>query len=423
MKLLEFIETSVSPFHTVESIKTELASAGFQELNMQDEWELKKGQNYMVAPYRTGIFAFSVGKDFEKEDGFRLAAAHGDFPGFRIKPNPEMNKEGYLVVNTEVYGSPNLASWMDRPLSAAGMVALKSKDVFHPELRLLDLKQPFFIIPSLAIHLNREVNKGVEIKRQIEMLPIACMAEENQKKDWFLSYLAQHLDVEVSDILDYELQVYNADKPLCVGMNQEFLSAPRLDNVTSVYAITKALKDGKRNKGINLFADFDHEEVGSRSKEGAESVLISQILEKIYLSLGYTALDCHNALLNSILFSVDVSQGYHPAHGEKFDPTNRSILGKGFSIKQANRQSYVTDTEAIAIVKQICEKEDIPYQNYLNHSDVLGGSTLGVLAVKNVPVKAVDVGVPMLAMHSARELICMRDQESMERMLQAYFPL
>ncbi len=423
MKLLEFIEKAVSPFHTVEAVKTELTAAGYEEIFMQDTWELKRGASYMVAPYGTSIFAFSIGEDFTKEDGFRIAAAHGDFPGLRIKPNAEMNKEGYLQLNTEIYGSPNLQSWMDRPLSAAGVVALRSEDAFHPELRMVNFKQPFLIIPSLAIHLNREVNKGVEVKRQTEMLPIAGMGQMEKKEGWFLSYLADYLKVDVSDILDYELQVYNAEKPEYVGMNCEFLSAPRLDNITSVWGVTSALMHGKRKEGINVIAVFDHEEVGSRSKQGAESVLLSQILEKIYISLGCDSIDYKSALANSMMLSADVSQGYHPAHGDKYDPTNKNVLGNGVSIKQANRQSYVTDVEAIAIVKQICEKENISYQQYLNHSDILGGSTLGVLAVKNTPVKATDIGVPLLAMHAARELIDLKDQESMERLLESYFSL
>lgn len=423
MKLLEFVESAVSPFHTVERVKNELAEAGYKELFMQDEWELVRGENYMVALYGTSIIAFSIGKEFKKEDGFRIAAAHGDFPGFHIKPNPEMNKEGYLQLDTEVYGGVNFASWMDRPLSAAGMVALKSPDAFHPEMRMVDLKKPMFVIPSLAIHLNREVNKGVEIKAQKEMLPIAGMTGETADKNWFLAYLAQHLGVDASDILNYELQIYNADKPQCVGMKEEFISAPRLDNLTAVCGITNALLQGQRIAGINLIASFDHEEVGSGTKQGAGSILLSQIMEKIYLSLGYTSEEYMSALAESMMLSVDVSQGYHPAHGEKFDPANHNILGKGFSIKQACKQTYATDCEAVAIVKQICEKENVPYQNFVNHSDVPGGGTLGAIAVKNIPIKAADIGVPILAMHSARELICMKDQESIERMLQAYFTL
>ena len=403
MKLVEFIEKAVSPFHTVEAVKTELAEAGYTELFMKDEWNLERGKCYMLSPYNTSIFAFSIGEGFQKEDGFRIVAAHGDFPGFRIKPNPEMNKEGYLQLNTEVYGGVNLRSWMDRPLSAAGAVMLRSKEVFQPEMRLVDLKKPFLIIPSLAIHLNREVNKGVEVKVQTEMLPIAGIGGKGQEKGWFL--------------------FYNAEKPEYVGMNGELISAPRLDNLSSICSGVNALLNGNRVHGINLFASFDHEEIGSRSKQGADSVLFAHILEKIYASLGYATTDYQSALASSIMISADVSQGYHPAHGEKFDPTNHSVLGGGVCIKQTYRQSYLTDTQMLAVLKQICEKASVSYQNYLNHSDIAGGSTLGALAVKNVPVNGADIGVPLLAMRAARELICVADQESMEAMLRAYLSL
>lgn len=423
MKLIEFIEKAVSPYHTVDAVKTELEKAGYEELFLKDEWELERGKTYMVAPYRTSLFAFSIGENFQKEDGFRITAAHGDFPGFRIKPNPEMNKEGYLQLNMEVYGGLNMHSWMDRPLSAAGAVILRSTDPFCPEFRMVDLKTPFLIIPSLAIHLNREVNKGVEIRAQKEMIPIAGIGAKDKEKGWFLDYLAKEMQVEASDILDYDLQVYNADKPAVVGMNGEFISAPRLDNLTSVCGMANALKVSKRDRGINLIATFDHEEIGSRSKQGADSVLFAHVMEKIYASLGYTSMDYQNGLASSMLLSLDVSQGYHPSYGEKFDPTNHCVLGAGLTIKQSNRQNYVTDTEGISIVKQLCEQGQVSYQNYLNHSDIVGGSTLGVLAMKNVPVKGADIGVPLLSMHAARELICGADQESMEGMLRAYFSL
>ncbi len=417
--LCKLIEKATTPFHAVETVKEQLLEAGFEELKFGHTWNLKKGKAYVTTQYGTTLFAFRIGDAFTKEDGIRMAAAHSDFPGFRIKPNPDMKKETYLFVNTESYGGVNLSSWCDRPLSAAGRVALKSEDVFAPKMQLVDLKKPIFTIPNVAIHLNRDMNKGTELKKQTHMLPLAGMAGE----DGFLAYLAKELAVAESDILDYELFLYNTDQPQVVGMGEEFISAPRLDDLTSVQALLEGIVESKRNTGINLIAIFDNEEIGSRTKQGAGSLGLAQLLEKIYLSLGMTVQDCRDGLGESMLMSVDVSQGYHPSYGEKYDPTNHNCLNMGFSIKQAGSQSYATDSEAVAIVKQICEKEGIAYQTFANHSDEAGGGTLGSIASALVPVRTVDIGVPLLAMHSARETAGVKDQASLTAYIKAYFRL
>lgn len=422
-KLFGLLEQATSQFHTVKAVKEQLLEQGFEELRLRDKWDLKKGGKYLVIHHGSTIFAFTIGKDFGAEDGFRIAAAHGDFPGFRLKPNAGMDVGGYLQLNTETYGGAILSTWMDRPLSVAGRVVLKSDDVFKPEVRLIDMKKPVLIIPNLAIHFNREVNKGVELRKQVEMLPIYGTTSEELTKDAFLEAIAETLDVTKDDILDYELTIYNTDKASYVGLKDEFVSAPRLDNLTSTQALVEGITAGGREKGLNMMIVFDHEEIGSRSKQGAASTLLTTLLDKIYISLGMSAIDVTNAMEESLFMSVDVSHAYNPNYGAKYDLTNRHVLNKGFAIKEACSQSYATDSEAIAIVQQICEKEGIAYQKFVNHSDSAGGGTLGAISSAMLPIRTVDMGVPLFAMHSSRETMGVKDYESLVDFITAYYRL
>ena len=422
-KLFNLIENATSQFHTVKATKEHLLEQGFQELKLKENWELQKGGKYVLVHHGSTIFAFTIGVEFEAEDGFRIEASHGDFPGFRMKPNAEMEVGGYLQLNTEGYGGAILSSWLDRPLSVAGRIVLKSNDVFKPEVRLIDLKKPVLIIPNLAIHFNREMNKGVELRKQVEMLPIYGTASEELTKDAFLGAIADNLGVNKDAILDYELTIYNTDKASYVGLQDEFVSAPRLDNLTSTQALIEGITAGERKKGLNMMVVFDHEEIGSRSKQGAASTLLATVLEKIYVSLGMKTMDFTNALEDSLLMSLDVSHAYHPNYGAKYDVTNKHVLNKGFAIKEACSQSYATDSEAIAIVQQICEKESIAYQKFVNHSDSVGGGTIGAISSAMLPVRTVDIGVPLLAMHSSRETMGVKDYESLVDYITAYYKL
>lgn len=422
-RLLGLIEQATSQFHTVQAVEEQLVEAGFEELLLGSEWNLKRGGCYYLTHHGSSIFAFTAGENFKVSDQLRIAAAHGDFPGFRIKPNPGILEEGYLKLNTECYGGINVQSWLDRPLSVAGRVALRSTDVFHPEVRLVDLKKPVLIIPNVAVHLEREMNKGVELNKQTQVLPIAGTAGEEVSKDEFLSVLAAHIGVEANDILEYELNLYNTDTGDVIGLHEEFISAPRLDNLTSVQAIVSGLIYGGRDAGINMIAVFDHEEIGSRTKQGAGSTLLEVILEKCYRSFGMSDIDFRNAIMDGLLMSVDVSHGLHPNFVNKYDLTNKNRLNNGFCIKEASSQSYATDCEGIAIVQQICEAKKIPYQKFVNRSDVTGGGTLGSIASAMLPVRTVDMGVPLLAMHSSRELMGVQDIISLTNYLEAYFSI
>lgn len=422
-RLEALIQEATSPYHTVCAAGGRLAAAGFQSLCHGSAWELARGGKYYVKPYGSCLIAFTIGAQMEAADGFRIGAAHGDFPGFRVKPRPEMCRDGYVRLNVEGYGGVNHMSWLDRPLSLAGKVVLRSKNPFEPDVRLVDFKEPLLTIPNVAVHLQREMNKGVELKKQSHMLPLLGLSGEEASEGMFLSLLADKLEASPEDILDYELNLYNAEPGSAVGVEGAFYQAPRLDNLTSVEALLTALAEGGRAKGINAVVVFDHEEVGSRTKQGAGSTLFSMILEKIYRSLGYTSGEYQDALAASFMMSVDVAHALHPAYESHYDPVNKNIMGRGFSIKQACSQSYATDSEAIAIVQQICDAQNIPCQRFLNHSDERGGGTLGSIAAALLPVRCVDIGVPVLAMHSARETMGAADLRALCEYLKCFYSM
>lgn len=421
-RLLNLIEKATSPFQCIQAGADLLLEHGFTELQEQETWHLRRNGKYFVKHHDSSMIAFTIGENFHSQDPFRIAAAHTDFPGLRIKPNPDIREKNYSKINVEVYGGAILNTWLDRPLSAAGRVVLKSDHIFFPKMYLIDLKEPLFLIPNLAIHQNREVNKGVELKRQVDMIPLFSAREEAVEGE-FLSYLAETLNVDKTEILDYELNLYPVEKGMEMGNDRTLLSSPRLDNQTSVSALLHGIIHGERASGINVIALFDHEEIGSRTKQGAGSMLLSLLLEKIYNSMGIAENICRMAILESILLSVDVAHAHHPNQTGKSDPTNRALLNHGVVIKEASSQSYLTDSEAVAIVEQICLEKKISYQKYVNRSDGSNGSTLGSIATSFLPMRGVDLGVPILAMHSARELMGSRDQEELEELILAFFSL
>lgn len=420
-RLISAVNISTCAFTAADEAMRQLEQAGFMELKLSEEWIVERGNGYFINVYDSSVLAFKIGKNFDR-GMVRVAAAHTDHPCLYIKPAPEMTTKGYGKINVEVYGGPILNTWLDRPLSVAGRVALKSDNPFKPIVRIVDLKKSVFTIPNLAIHMNREVNKGVELNKQIDMAPLATILEEEMNKEnFFMEYLAKHLQVQASDILDFELYVYNTDKGERVGLNEEFISAPRLDNITSVVACVEGITSVVRDDGINVIALYDNEEIGSRTKQAADSNLVGFVLEKLYGALGYGREDYLQGALDGFLLSLDVAHALHPNKAEKSDPTNTNMMNGGVVIKRASSQTYATDCESIAMVEMICQANEIPYQKYACRSDGTTGSTLGTIANKYIPMRAVDIGVPILAMHSSRELMGVKDQAYMEKLVKAYF--
>lgn len=422
--LFDLLRKAVSPFACVQAAGERLAANGFEELCYSDEWKLKKGGKYIVNHHDTTLFAFTIGEEYKTCDMVRIAAAHTDYPYLRIKPNADFVTEAYAQVNVEVYGGPILNTWFDRPLGVAGRIAVKSDNPFKPEIKMYQSKKPVMIIPNLAIHMNRDVNKGVEINNQTDLMPIAdLIPEETKSVDYFLSFIAEETGIDKEDILDFELNTFCMEEPMYVGVKDTLISSPRLDNQTSVSALLSAIINADRKEGINIIALFDHEEIGSSSKQGAASILLHDMIIRILANIGADTEQINRSIYDAMMLSVDVAHGLHPNKVSKMDITNHPVLGKGFCIKEACSQSYATDSGAIGIVCQICDKYDIPYQRFVNRSDIRGGGTLGSIASTLLPIKTVDIGVPLLAMHSARELMGAADIDALEKLVEKYFAI
>lgn len=415
-ELLNFIKEAPTPYHTVAASAKRLAKAGFTELSLSEVWQLQPGGRYFVKAFDSTLLAFVLGT----EGGpLRIAAAHTDFPCFRLKPQPEITREGYGVLNVEKYGGMMLRTWLDRPLALAGKVALRSADPFTPQVKLVDFGRPLLTIPSLAIHMDREVNDEGKLNAQKDMLPLATVGGEELTAEFFHAWLAEQLQVEPADILSYELSAYPYEEGSLCGLNEEFVSSPRLDNLTSVLACLQGMMavDTAKMTGMRLTALFDNEEVGSQTKQGAGSAVLLQVLERIYLALGKSREEMLAAIAAGFMLSVDVAHALHPNFMDKCDPSHKPLLGGGVVLKQAASQSYAGDTEAVAIVRGVCEAYDIPWQHFVNRSDSRGGSTLGSIASALVPLRTMDIGVPLLAMHSARELMHGNDQRALAKLV------
>lgn len=422
-KLKKRIEASVSPFHSIIYAIDELEEVGFEKLELGSRWKIERGRRYYVNVYGSTLVAFAIGEKWFGEN-LRFAAAHSDFPCLKIKPSCQMEANGYIKMNVEVYGGAILNTWLDRPLSAAGRVVLKTDDVMEPEIRYIDLKKPLFIIPNLAIHMNREVNKGVELNRQKDMIPVMALSDDTDdelKKDTLNRYISRELNADEKDILDYDMFLYPVETPCSLGISGELFSAGRLDNLTSVQACIKGIKKSVPVNGINIAVVYDSEEVGSATKQGAGSILTRSIIKRIFKNFNYDNETMECAFANGIGLSVDVAHAIHPNVPEKNDPTNKLFLNHGFGIKTSAAERYASDPVVIGIIKSLCEKYNIRYQRFVNRSDIPGGSTLGAIAVANLPIRMLDIGVPVLAMHSSRETMGIDDQLYLERILEEFF--
>ena len=416
------LQASVSPYHCIMEASRQLEEAGFQPLTLTGTWNLKEEQGYYLPVFDSSLMAFTIGRQNGSMPSLRMEAAHTDWPCLKLKPSPEVTTGRYGKLNVEVYGGPILNTWMDRPLSMSGKVCIAGSDPFTPDVRFINFKRPLLTVPNLAIHMNREVNNGVAYNPQVDMLPLLTMIKDTLDKDhYFINLLAQEAGCDPEAILDYEIYVYNLDDSTTLGIEDEFFSSPRLDNLTSVQACLSGIRAGFRENGINAIFLYDNEEIGSRTKQGALSSVTDRILEKLYAALGFGRADYLNAIMGGFLISMDVAHAMHPNHTEKCDIKNQIFLGDGVAIKMAASQSYSTDASCISVVEAICKDSHIPYKKFSNRSDLKGGSTLGALSSALLSMKTVDVGVPILAMHSARELMGAADQASLEALASKFF--
>ena len=411
LELVDFLYDSPSACHGVKATQKILDENGFVEIKETDKWNLQAKGKYYVIKNDSALIAFEVGTGDIEEKGFRLIGAHTDVPGFRIKPNPQMISEGkYVKLNTEVYGGPILHTWYDRPLSIAGKVSLKGSSPLKPETRLVNINKPLLIIPSLAIHMNREVNEGYKINRQVDTLPLLGLINDKlEKEDYLMNIISEELQVNKEDILNFELGLYEYERGSLIGMNEELISSGRFDDLWMVFSGIKALVDSRENEATKVMICIDNEEIGSLTAEGANSTLLNNILERIALGLGKNREGYYRALANSIMISADLAHAVHPNLGDKHDPTNRPVLEGGPVLKIAASGSYSTDSFNGAVFAGVCEAAGVPFQKFVNRSDVRGGTTIGPVTAANLTIPVIDMGAPVLGMHSIRELASVKD--------------
>lgn len=413
-ELLRYLRAGHSPYHTVAMAARELEANGFAALPLSAPFSVERGGKYYIEN-GTSLYAVTVGQ----RDTFRIAAAHTDWPCMRIKPQPELVAGGCLRLSVEPYGGAIYSTWLDRPLGLAGAVFVRSDDPMRPERRLLDWDAPLLIIPNLAIHMNREVNKGVPYRANVDLLPICRTVQAQWEKDGYLvGKLAEKLGVAPEDILSFELCAFCRGEPCCAGFEGDLLSSPRLDNLTSVHACLRGLMDADGDT-INLAVLYDNEEIGSLTRRGADSSTLTVILEKLALALGMDRAAMLDACTGGMLLSCDAAHAMHPNHPELADTTSAPLLGRGVALKRSPR--YSSDAETCAVIAGLCEKNGIPLQTYMNRADLPGGSTVGSMASSLLAMPAADIGVPLLAMHSARETMGTGDQDAFVRLVTAFF--
>ncbi len=393
----DFIEKSPTAFHAVRTIQEELEKQGFQELFEKAGWNIAYGGKYFVKRNASSLISFMIP---EKEVyGYHMVASHTDSPAFKIKPCPEIKTEdAYVKLNTEKYGGMILSTWLDRPLSVAGRVFFE-REYGKIESSLVNIDRDLLVIPNLAVHMNREINQGYSYNSQVDMLPIFTDDRGSSLRE----VVAKELGIEKDKILSEELFVYVRQRGCTVGERGQWIMVPRLDDLQCAYAAMKGMLQAKPVNYIALSAFFDNEEVGSSTKQGADSDFLRQVTERIGESLSFSVEEKERILRKSFMISADNAHALHPNHPEKADLTNRPKLNGGIVIKYHGGQKYTTDGYSGAVLIQLCKKAGIKYQTYCNRSDIAGGSTLGNIASTHVSVPSADIGFAQLAMHSAVE--------------------
>lgn len=419
-RLLQLIKESVTPFHAAEAISKRLEKAGFTELDYAGAWEIQRGKGYFLKPFQTTVIAFRVNENWDEKKDVRISAAHTDSPCLRIKCGRDIIEEGYLKVNTEPYGGGIWNTWLDRPLSAAGKVVLKGSSAFCPKTELINFENPVFVIPNMAFHINRKVNQGMEINPQIDLLPLAG-SRTAEDKFFFRQAIAQRLGVDSKEILSYDIYVYNNEEGKATGLWQDMITAPRLDNLTSVSACLQGMTGEGRKTGLDAAVFFDHEEIGSNTKNGANGNLLEQVLERIFYAMGSSRKDYLEEMYHSFFLSLDVAHALHPNHREKGDLTTMMNINDGIAIKCAAKQSYSTDSEMAGILTALAEAADIPCRMNYARSDAPAGSTVGPMVTSKLVMRGGDIGIPVLAMHSAMETAGVKDQYYLEKLLQRFY--
>lgn len=420
-RLLSFLDASPVNFLAVKNIADTLAANGFRRIDPAlPLGEVKSGDRFFVTKNDSSIYAFRIGNKPIADAGFHMICAHCDSPTFRIKPNAEMLTEGGIVkLNTEVYGGPIMSTWFDRPLTLAGRVIVRGEDVMQPETLLLHIKRPLLQISNLAIHFNRQVNDGVALSKQKDVLPLlGQITSQLETGNLLMNVILEELNSTIADcqfcakdVLDFDLYLADATPACTFGVHNEFISSGRLDDLSMCYAGLEALIASDTTDTTQVLAIFDNEETGSQTKQGAGSPFLAYILKRIAMSQSHTEEAYYQAVERAFMISADNAHAWHPNYPEKYDPTNHPMLGGGPVIKFNAAQKYASDAVSAAVFAGLCEKAGVPCQRFVNHSDVAGGSTLGNILASSIPLRGVDMGNAILAMHSCRETGSVVDHE------------
>lgn len=430
-RLLSFLDASPVNFLAVKNIADTLAANGFRRIDPAlPLGEVKSGDRFFVTKNDSSIYAFRIGNKPIADAGFHMICAHCDSPTFRIKPHAEMLTEGGIVkLNTEVYGGPIMSTWFDRPLTLAGRVIVRGEDVMQPETLLLHIKRPLLQISNLAIHFNRQVNDGVALSKQKDVLPLlGQITSQLEAGNLLMNVILEELNSTIvdcqfcaKDVLDFDLYLADATPACTFGVHNEFISSGRLDDLSMCYAGLEALIASDTTDTTQVLALFDNEETGSQTKQGAGSPFLAYILKRIAMSQSHTEEAYYQAVERAFMISADNAHAWHPNYPEKYDPTNHPMLGGGPVIKFNAAQKYASDAVSAAVFAGLCEKAGVPCQRFVNHSDVAGGSTLGNILASSIPLRGVDMGNAILAMHSCRETGSVVDHEYCVKVFTEFF--
>ena len=414
-ELFQFIENSPSCFHAIETIRKKLNDEGFIELVEGRSWQIEKGKKYYVTRNLSSIIAFKIPENDLKN--FHIVASHSDSPTFKIKENAEIEVNNkYVKLNTEKYGGMICSTWFDRPLSIAGRILVKEGNLV--KTHLVNIDKDLVIIPNLAIHMNRAVNDGYKYNAQIDMLPLYG---DNTSKGSLMKTVAQSVGVEEDSILGTDLFLYNRMRGTKIGANSEYISSPRLDDLECAYASLSAFLSETNSNSASVYCVFDNEEVGSGTKQGADSTLLYDVLRRINMCLGNSEEDYYKLIASSFMVSADNAHALHPNYSDKSDPTNKVYINDGIVIKYNANQKYTTDAVSASIFKSICDSVNVPYQTFTNRSDILGGSTLGNISNAHVSLNTIDIGLAQLAMHSTYETAGAKDVTYLIEALKAFY--
>ena len=410
-QLFRFIDNSPSCFHAVENLCAMLAEAGCTRLYENRPWTLEKGKRYFVTRNGSSVLAFSVPRDYT---GMLIVSAHSDSPTFRVKTGSEITVSGhYKKLNTEGYGGMILSTWFDRPLSLAGRAVVRTEK--GVETRLLNIDRDLLVIPSLAIHMSRGM-ADQKLNPQVDLLPLFG----SEKAD-YTAMLAEAAGVEQDDLLKSDMFLYPRQGCTVTGYDEEYILAPRLDDLQCAFSAAKAFIESDNDKKLTVCAVFDNEEVGSRTKQGADSTFLTDTIHRIMESLSVSESEWLSHMPDSFMLSADNAHAVHPNYVGKCDETNRCFMNGGIVIKFSANQRYTTDAVSASVFAEICRRAEVPVMYFHNRSDMAGGSTLGNIANAHLSLNTVDIGIPQLAMHSAVETAGSLDTAYMVRGMTAFY--